>query len=166
MSETGRDAVDTICDLLLSEDLGVGPGHERAVVGDAAAVRGAPGRHGRHGLHVPRRQAGAPHVRFVPRILGQFVRDEARLSLEEAIRKMTGAAAARLGLRHRGRAPRRRLRRHRRVRPGNGPLERHVRRTAPFPDGIEHVLVNGMVVVDGGEHTGASPGRGIRVGRD
>ena len=37
-----------------------------------------------------------------PRILGQFVRDEALLSLEEAIRKMTSAPAARLGLRDRG----------------------------------------------------------------
>ena len=34
-----------------------------------------------------------------PRILGQFVRDERLLSLEEAVRKMTGAPAARLGLR-------------------------------------------------------------------
>ena len=35
-----------------------------------------------------------------------------------------------------------------------------------FPDGIEHVLVNGTVVVDGGRHTGATPGRGIRLGVD
>ena len=28
-----------------------------------------------------------------------------------------------------------------------------------FPDGIEHVIVNGVVVVDGGQHTGALPGR-------
>ena len=31
MTETGRDAIDVICDLLLSEDLGVGPGHQRSV---------------------------------------------------------------------------------------------------------------------------------------
>ena len=35
-----------------------------------------------------------------------------------------------------------------------------------FPDGIEHVIVNGTLVVDGGAHTGATPGRGIRLGRD
>ena len=67
MAETGRDAVDAICDLLLAEQLGVGPGHERALGGDAAAVRGASGRDGRHGLHVPRGKAGAAHVRLVPR---------------------------------------------------------------------------------------------------
>ena len=37
-----------------------------------------------------------------PRILGQFVRDEGILGLEEAIRRMTSAPAARLGLRDRG----------------------------------------------------------------
>ena len=35
-----------------------------------------------------------------------------------------------------------------------------------FPDGIEHVIVNGVLVVDDGAHTGATPGRGIRLGRD
>ena len=35
-----------------------------------------------------------------------------------------------------------------------------------FPVGIPFVVVNGVVVVDGGEHTGATPGRGIRLGRD
>ena len=67
-----------------------------------AAVRRPPGRDGRHRQHVPRRQAEPADVRLFPRILGQFVRDEALLSLEEAIRKMTSAPAARLGLRDRG----------------------------------------------------------------
>ena len=35
-----------------------------------------------------------------------------------------------------------------------------------FPTGIDHVIVNGTLVVDDGEHTGATPGRGIRLGRD
>ena len=102
-----------------------------------------------------------------PRILGQFVRDEARLSLEEAIRKMTGAAAARLGLRAAGRPcattsfadivvfdP--------------ATVRSNATYDDPrrFPDGIDHVIVNGALVVDGGVHTGATPGRGIRLGRD
>ena len=37
-----------------------------------------------------------------PRILGQFVRDEALLGLEDAVRRMTCVPAARLGLRDRG----------------------------------------------------------------
>ena len=39
---------------------------------------------------------------MLPGILGQFVRDEGLLSLEEAIRRMTSAPAARLGLKQRG----------------------------------------------------------------
>jgi N-acyl-D-amino-acid deacylase len=35
-----------------------------------------------------------------------------------------------------------------------------------FPDGIDHVIVNGIPVVDGGRHTGALPGRALRRGRD
>jgi N-acyl-D-amino-acid deacylase len=31
-----------------------------------------------------------------------------------------------------------------------------------YPDGIEFVIVNGVVVVDGGRHTGARPGFVIR----
>ena len=40
--------------------------------------------------------------------------------------------------------------------------QRHVRRAAPLPDGIDYVIVNGSIVVDGGEHTGALPGRVVR----
>ena len=35
-----------------------------------------------------------------------------------------------------------------------------------FPDGIDHVIVNGTPVVDDGRHTGATPGRSLRRGRD
>jgi N-acyl-D-amino-acid deacylase len=31
-----------------------------------------------------------------------------------------------------------------------------------YPDGIPYVLVNGVPVVDGGAHTGATPGRVLR----
>jgi N-acyl-D-aspartate/D-glutamate deacylase len=40
-------------------------------------------------------------------------------------------------------------------------------RTQPkqFPIGIEHVIVNGQVVVDNGKHTGVLAGRALRRGR-
>ncbi len=166
MAETGHDAVDVICDLLLAEDLGVnqvtsGPwtetlrpfiAHPVGMVGtDSTFVGAKPG---------PRTYGS------FPRILGQFVRDEQLLSLESAVHKMTGAAAARLGLRQRGV-----------LRDGAfadlvvfDPLT--VRSNATYdeprqyPTGIEHVIVNGTLVVAGGIHTGATSGRGIRLGRD
>ena len=101
-----------------------------------------------------------------PRILGQFVRDEALLSLEEAVRKMTSAPAARLGLLNRGT-----LRDGAFVDvvvfdPATVRSEATYDEPRRYPIGIETVVVNGTIVVDGGEHTGALPGRGIRRGRD
>jgi N-acyl-D-amino-acid deacylase len=101
-----------------------------------------------------------------PRILGQFVRDEALIGLEEAVRKMTSAPAARLGLTQRGT-----------LRDGAiadltifdpATIRSNATYDEPrrFPDGIEAVIVNGEVVVDGGRHTGATPGRALRHGRD
>ncbi len=166
MTETGRDALDVICDLLLAEDLGLsqvtsGPSastlplfvaHPVGMVGtDSTFFGDKPG---------PRTYGS------FPRILGQFVRDEALLSLEEAVRKMTSAAAARLGLHDRGV-----------IRDGAvadlvvfDPAT--VRSTATydtprsFPIGIEHVIVAGTPVVADGVHTGALPGRGLRHGTD
>jgi N-acyl-D-amino-acid deacylase len=97
-----------------------------------------------------------------PRILGQFVREEALVSLEEAVRSMTSAAAARLGLSDRGL-----------VRDGYaadlvGFDPARVRSNATydqprqFPTGIEWVVIGGEIVVEAGEHTGARPGRVLR----
>ena len=78
---------------------------------------------------------------------------------------MTGAAAARLGLTQRGT-----------IRDGAfadlvvfdpATVRSNATYDEPrqFPTGIDHVVVNGTLVVDGGAHTGATPGRGIRLGR-
>jgi N-acyl-D-amino-acid deacylase len=97
-----------------------------------------------------------------PRVLGKFVREQHWLSLEEAIRKMTSAPAARLALKDRGR-----------VAPGMiadlvlfDPATIADRATfqEPFllPAGINRVFVAGVPVWDAGKETGARPGRSIR----
>jgi N-acyl-D-amino-acid deacylase len=166
MAETGHDAIDVICDLLLAEDLGVnqvtsGPWSETLRPFIAHPV----GMIGTDSTFVGDKPSPRTYGSF-PRILGQFVRDEGLLSLEAAVHKMTGAAAARLGFRHRGV-----------LRDGAfadvvvfDPTSVRSQATydepRQFPMGIPYVLVNGALVVDGGEHTGATPGRGIRLGRD
>ncbi|MEO8252120.1 MAG: amidohydrolase family protein, partial [Chloroflexota bacterium] len=165
MRETGRDAVDTICDLLLAENLGVaqvtsGPWGETL----PPFVRHPVGMVGTDSTFLGEKPSPRTYGTF-PRILGQFVRDQQLLSLEEAVRKMTSAPAARLGLTDRG------LLRNgyaadlvvfdpARVR-SNATYDR----PRLFPDGIEYVAVNGELVVDGGQHTGALPGRAVRHGR-
>ncbi len=166
MAETGHDALDVICDLLLAEDLGPsqvtsGPAPETMAPFLAHPV----GMVGTDSTFLGDKPSPRTYGSF-PRILGQFVRDEALLSLEEAVRKMTSAAAARLGLRDRGV-----------IRDGAiadlvvfDPAT--VRSTATydrprsFPVGIEQVIVAGTRVVADGVHTGATPGRALRHGRD
>jgi N-acyl-D-amino-acid deacylase len=105
---------------------------------------------------------GVPHPRSFstnPRVLGHYVRDERVLTLEDAVRKMTSLPAQILGLRDRGQ-----------VREGFGAdvvifNPATVRETTTFektksyPEGIPYTIVNGVVVIDNGKHTGARPGR-------
>ncbi len=165
MDETGGDAVGVICDLLLTENLGVaqvtsGPWSETL----PHFVRHPVGMVGTDSTFLGEKPSPRTYGSF-PRILGQFVRDEQLLSLEEAVRKMTGAPATRLGLVDRGL-----------LKDGYwadlvvfdpARIRSNATYDQPrqFPDGIEFVAVNGALVVDGGSHTGALPGRALRKGR-
>ncbi len=108
-----------------------------------------------------------------PGVLERYVRDEPLLTLEEAIRKMTSFPARRFGLEGRGvlqpgahadlvvfdldrihdRATN--------LYPHTFPFENYPHR---YPEGIDYVFVNGTLVVDGQDHTGALPGRVLRHG--
>jgi len=111
---------------------------------------------------------GHPHPRgygAFARMLGVYVREEKVLPLEEAVHKMTWAAAGRIGLKDRGLL-----------------LEGWKADVVCFdpetvidratyeqgnqaPEGIPYVIVNGQVVIDEGTHTGARPGRALRRGQ-
>jgi N-acyl-D-aspartate/D-glutamate deacylase len=105
--------------------------------------------------------AGHPHPRYYgtfPRILGRYVREEKVLTLEEAIRKMTSANAAKIGAFDRGL-----------LRPGMmadvtvfdaGRIIDHATYEKPhqYATGVEYVIVNGQIVLDRGGHTGTRPG--------
>lgn len=97
-----------------------------------------------------------------PRVLGRYVRDERVLTLEEAIRKMTSAVAARLGLRDRGAL---RVGAHADIVIFD---PRTVADRATFEDphrlstGVRDVWINGVRVLANGVHTGATPGRVVR----
>jgi N-acyl-D-amino-acid deacylase len=111
---------------------------------------------------------GKPHPRFYgtfARILGRYVRDLGIVSLETAIRKMTGASAAALGLTDRGL-----LREAYRADiavfdPAAIAETATYEEPHRFATGIRAVLVNGVPVVEGGDHTGATPGLILRRNR-
>jgi N-acyl-D-amino-acid deacylase len=106
--------------------------------------------------------AGKPHPRSYgtfPRVLGEYAREQRVLALGEAVHKMTGLPARRLGLRDRGV-----------VRPGAKAdlvvfdpkrVADQATYEAPhrYPVGVEHVIVNGRLVIKDGEHTGSLPGK-------
>ena len=108
---------------------------------------------------------GHPHPRSFgtfPRVLGVYVRELSVLRLEEAVRKMTSQNAIKLGLHDRGL-----------LRPGFhadvtifDPARVIGKATYinPFQysEGIEYVIVNGQMVLERGEHTGAKPGKALR----
>ncbi len=97
-----------------------------------------------------------------PRVLSRYVRDERLLTLEQAVHKMTGRPAARVGLRDRGV-----------LREGAfaditvfDPARVRDRATFEepnqYPDGVDYVVVNGQLEVDGGKRTPANAGRPLR----
>jgi N-acyl-D-aspartate/D-glutamate deacylase len=108
---------------------------------------------------------GFPHPRTYgsyARVIEHYVRELGVLSLEEAIRKSTSLPAQILGLRDRGM-----------IREGTWadivifePEKVHNRSTYPDPhhyaEGFDVVIVNGQIVLQHGELTGATPGMVLR----
>jgi N-acyl-D-amino-acid deacylase len=108
---------------------------------------------------------GLPHPRAYgnfPRVIAEYVRKRKVLTLEDAVRKLTSLPATRMRLFDRGA-----------LRDGlwadltifdfdriqdNATYEDPV----AVPTGVDYVLVNGQIVVDEGQHTGAKPGKVLR----
>jgi len=100
-----------------------------------------------------------------PRVLGRYVREKKVISLEEAVRKMTSLETQRLGIFDRGLIakgmwaditvfdPEKVIDRAEYV-----PQEESQR----YPEGIPYVIVNGVVTVENGKHTGAQAGKILR----
>lgn len=161
----GQDPADALFDLLIEENLGistVGLGtnahtlpafvsHPAGMIASDAIL---------FGEYPNPRTYGC-----FPIVLAEFVRAEKHLRLPEAIRKMTSFPAQRLGLPDRGI-----------LRDGFkadivifDPVTVRTDATKDdpkhYPVGIDYVIVNGQVVIENGNNTGALPGRGLRRGR-
>ena len=112
---------------------------------------------------------GKPHPRSYgthARLVGPCVRDWKLLTLEAAVHKTTGGSARALGLADRGLL---RAGFHADVTVFD-PARVADQSTYPEPHryatGVSTVVVGGEVVIDGGDHTGALPGRVLRRGVD
>ena len=106
-----------------------------------------------------------PHPRAygnVARLLGNYVRDEKIIPLEQAIHRLSGLPAENLKLDHRGA-----------LKPGfyadvvvfdPAKIQDHASFDKPhqYATGVRDVFVNGVQVLKDGEHTGAKPGQVVR----
>ncbi len=106
-----------------------------------------------------------PHPRAYgsfARLLGKYVREERLITLEEAIRKLTSLPAGNLKIDRRGM-----------LKEGYfadvvvfdpDTIQDHATFVEPhqYATGMVHVFVNGTLVLEDGEHTGATPGRVVR----
>lgn len=99
------------------------------------------------------------------RVYAKYVRDDKLLTVEDAVRKMTSLPAGNLGIEKRGF-----------LRPGYfadvvvfdpATIQDHATFDKPmqYATGVSEVIVNGVEVIKGGEHTGAKPGRVVRRAR-
>ena len=106
--------------------------------------------------------AGVPHPReygTFPRVLGRYVRERGVLTLEEAVRKMSGATAQRLGLQQRGLLQEEFYADITVFDPELVGDRATFESPHQYAVGVQYVIVNGHLVIDQGEHTGARPGR-------
>ena len=107
---------------------------------------------------------GLPHPRSYstnPRVLGYYVREQKVLTLEDAVRKMTSLPAQILGLRDRGQIREGFAADLVAFDPASVRETNSFERPKSYPVGIPYTIVNGTVVIDGGKHTGARPGRAL-----
>ena len=165
----GIDPLDAVCDVILTDR-----GATRILVtsmseDDVRAIVSAPwtlvGSDGNAIEPTGVTGRGKPHPRYYgthARTLGQCVRDLRWLTLPQAVHKVTGGAASALGLAGRGV-----LREGAaadvvvfdpaRIADRASYAEPH-----QFAAGVSTVIVNGVVVIDGGDHTGELPGHVLR----
>jgi dihydroorotase/N-acyl-D-amino-acid deacylase len=166
-ADMGKDWIDTIIDLILSEQQGIGTVYFMMTEENLKLQMQQPWiKFGTDaGGEDPDKPQGLVHPRSYgtyPRILGKYVREDRVMKLEEAIRKMSSAVANRLFIKDRGL-----------IREGYFAdvviFDQKTigdRATFDMPHqisvGMHHVFVNGTAVVKNGQHTDAKPGRIVR----
>ena len=169
-AERGGHVVDTMLDIALDEDLGTQFVYLGTMNGDEAAV----GEIVAHEHAIPGTSDGGAHVDmecavdFTDVLLGKWVRDRGVLSLEDAVHRLTFKSASLLGLTDRGL-----------LREGMAadvvifdaesiaPTDKQMvsdlpgggRRLIQRSDVVKTVIVNGQVLLQDGNHSGALPGR-------
>ena len=163
------DLLDELFDFLIEEDGSIGAVYAHHTESDMNLAMKQPwcsiGSDGAAlAIEGPLRR-GNPHPRnfgTFPRVLGVYVREKKLLTIEDAIRKMTSLNATKVGLKQRGI-----------IAEGNfadlvvfepNTVGDKATYSSPFHynEGIEFVIVNGQIVLEGSSHTGVRSGKILR----
>ena len=172
-SEAAQDPLEWTCDALVEHDGAIDIVHHSMSEDDVRYVMAKEwvsiGSDSRANAPYGPLSAGKPHPRSYgtfPRVLGRYARDDAVLTLEDAVRKMTSLTAGRLRLRERGVAREGWWADLVVFDPGSVIDVATYDDPHRYPVGIEHVIVNGELALEGGETTMGRHGRFLRLGRD
>ena len=167
--QAGKDPFDFVFDLLIEERGSVGCVYFIIDEADLALAMKQPwvaiGSDGSALAVEGPLRAGVPHPRnfgTFPRVLGRYVRELKVIPIEEAIRKMTSLPASILGLADRGTIKEGMWADLVIFDPATVADKATFEDPFQYPVGIDTVLVNGVVVLDEGKHSGARPGKVLR----
>jgi N-acyl-D-aspartate/D-glutamate deacylase len=159
------DPAETCFDLIVEEGAFVPGVHHTMSEDDVKFVMAVPwvsiaSDGGALNLSVP----GKPHPRSFGtnvRVLGKYVRDDHVLTLEDAVRKMTSLPAQTMRLKDRGLLKEGYWADVVVFDPDTVSDPATYQNPQQYAKGVPFVLVNGTVVIDNGNHTGARPGKVI-----
>ena len=164
--QRGTDPSETALDILLEAEarvsvirFGMSEDNLRAVLSHPAVMIGSDGSARLPDGPLGEGKAHPRNYGTFPRVLGKYVRQEGVLSLPEAVHKMSGLPAARLGLSDRGRLEKKLKADLVLFNPETVCDKATFTDPYQYPVGIEYVFVNGQAVITPEGHTGALPGR-------
>jgi N-acyl-D-amino-acid deacylase len=95
-------------------------------------------------------------------VLGKYVREEKVITLEEAVRKLSALAAEKLKIKNRGKLAPGYFADITVFDPATVGDKATFEQPHQYAEGMIHVFVNGVQVINNGEHTGAMPGKVVR----
>jgi N-acyl-D-aspartate/D-glutamate deacylase len=160
-----NDPAETCFDLIVDEGTFINGVHHTMSEDDVKFVMQVPWVSiASDGSAVNLNEPGKPHPRSYGtnvRVLGKYVREERVLTLEDAVRKMTSLPAQILRLKDRGMLKEGYWADVAIFDPATVSDPATYENPQQYAKGVPFVLVNGAVVVDNGNHTGARPGKVI-----
>ena len=159
------DPAETCFDLIVEEGTFINGVHHTMSEDDVKFVMRVPWVSiASDGSAVNLKEPGKPHPRSYGtnvRVLGKYVREEKVLTLEDAVRKMTSLPAQILRLKDRGLLKEGYWADVAIFDPATVSDPATYENPQQYAKGVPFVLVNGAVVIDNGNHTGAHPGKVI-----